>query len=43
MNCNYNSTMHIIFMDIEQLQHVAKPARPIQELDGRIILFTKSK
>ena len=24
-------------------KHVAKPARPIQELDGRIILFTKSK
>jgi carbonic anhydrase len=32
-----------IFMDIDQIRHVAKPARPIQELDGRIVLFTKSK
>lgn len=32
-----------IFMDIEQIRCVAKPSRPIQELDGRIILFSKSK
>ena len=32
-----------IYLDIEQIHRVAKPARPIQDSDGRIILFSKSK
>jgi carbonic anhydrase len=32
-----------IFLDIEQVAVVAKPARPIQDLNSRIILFSKSK